>query len=175
MTRRKSFLILMAVWVALIFSYCAYKEYVLYYGNTAVLEIVPVDPRDLFRGDYVILDYKISRVENEMLSIGDVVYVSLVKDGDFHVAERVSFARPKEGLFIKGTVSENNGKNFTIIYGIENYFVPEDKGRELENARDLKTLSVIVKIDSYGNASIKDLYVNGKKADFKNHENVKTN
>jgi len=175
MTRRKSFLILMAVWFALIFSYCAYKEYVLYYGNTAFLEVVPVDPRDLFRGDYVILDYKISRIENEMLSVGDIVYVFLVKDGDFHTAERVSFARPKSGLFIKGIVSENNGKNFTIIYGIENYFVPEGKGLELENARDSETLSVAVKINSYGNAAIKNLYVNGKKADFKNYEDTKIN
>ena len=30
-------------------------------GETILLRVVPVDPRDLFRGDYVILSYEISR------------------------------------------------------------------------------------------------------------------
>src|SRR3954466_6849758 len=32
-------------------------------GQEVRLEIVPVDPRDLFRGDYVVLDYRISSVD----------------------------------------------------------------------------------------------------------------
>lgn len=31
-------------------------------GDTILLRIVPVDPRDLFRGDYVILSYDLSRL-----------------------------------------------------------------------------------------------------------------
>src|SRR3954468_14416646 len=31
-------------------------------GDTVLLRVVPVDPRDLLRGDYVILGYEISRV-----------------------------------------------------------------------------------------------------------------
>jgi uncharacterized membrane-anchored protein len=173
MTRRKSFLILMAVWSALILSYCAYKESVLRFGNTAVLEIIPSDPRDIFRGDYIILDYKISRAGNGNISAGDVVYVPLIKDGNFHKAGDISFTKPKSGLFIKGTVRGQTG-NPAIEYGIENYFVPEGKGRELERIRNSGSLSAVIKIDPYGNAAIKDLYINGKKADFKNDKNFET-
>jgi uncharacterized membrane-anchored protein len=31
-------------------------------GRTVLLRVVPVDPRDLLRGDYVTLSYEISRV-----------------------------------------------------------------------------------------------------------------
>ena len=38
------------------------QETVLASGRTILLETVPVDPRDLLRGDYVLLRYKISDV-----------------------------------------------------------------------------------------------------------------
>jgi len=33
----------------------------LFFGKTILIRVVPVDPRDLFRGDYVILSYAFSR------------------------------------------------------------------------------------------------------------------
>lgn len=37
-------------------------------GREIVLPVVPVDPRSLFRGDYVILNYEISRAPLSLLS-----------------------------------------------------------------------------------------------------------
>jgi hypothetical protein len=39
--------------------------------------------------------------------------------------------------------------------------------RVIENARNAKILSVLVKIYHYGVAAIKNLYIYGKKADYK--------
>lgn len=39
----------------------AQKEYVLSHGTTVLLELAPVDPRSLMQGDYMRLDYAISR------------------------------------------------------------------------------------------------------------------
>lgn len=55
-------------------------------GREIVLDTVPVDPRSLFRGDYVILNYGISRLDTRKLGgddsfeRGDTVYVTLLKD-----------------------------------------------------------------------------------------------
>lgn len=57
-------------------------------GKEVVLDTVPVDPRSLFRGDYVILNYKISRLNahdlegDDYFESGDIVYVALRKTGE---------------------------------------------------------------------------------------------
>ncbi|MGB5950868.1 MAG: GDYXXLXY domain-containing protein [Parvibaculum sp.] len=56
--------------------------------DTVTLRTEPVDPRDLFRGDYVTLAYGISRLSLENLtgdksfSEGETVYVALVPEGE---------------------------------------------------------------------------------------------
>ena len=41
--------------------------YPLWIGKPVILEIVPVDPRSLFRGNYVHLDYSIARLDSEVI------------------------------------------------------------------------------------------------------------
>ncbi|MSU71171.1 MAG: DUF2157 domain-containing protein [Opitutus sp.] len=48
--------------VALLVGWVGYHEWNRTTAPTILLETVPVDPRDLLRGDYMILSYKISRV-----------------------------------------------------------------------------------------------------------------
>lgn len=58
-------------------------------GQEVVLDVVPVDPRSLFRGDYVILNYKVSSVEKSLASDEfkrrDRIYVTLKKNPDVEV------------------------------------------------------------------------------------------
>ncbi|MCL2390869.1 MAG: GDYXXLXY domain-containing protein [Endomicrobia bacterium] len=183
MNRKKAFLILMSAWFLLAASFVIYKEYNLRFGKSVMLKVVPVDPRDLFRGDYVILDYEISRktpeqkilghygeyIEDEEVTNGGTVYVSLIKDGKFYKGGDIYRKMPEEGLFIKGKIDKKRN-NFTIIYGIENFFVPENKGLELEKERNANNMSAEIIITSRGAPAIKNLYVNGKKVDFKNNE-----
>ena len=52
-------------------------------GHEVRLAVVPVDPRDLLRGDYIVLSYGISRLDNDKLAgddafaVGDPIYVTL--------------------------------------------------------------------------------------------------
>lgn len=188
MTKNKkiAFFILMAVWFLGIASYTAYKEYWLNFGTSVMLKVNPVDPRDLFRGDYVILDYVISRQQRDQKFIdyngevhesmkvnsGNTVYVMLVKDGSFYKGGNIYAKKPKKGLFIKGSVGKrfNFSSNFTIVYGIENYYVPEGEGLKLEKERNRNRLSAKIMLDLDGNASIKNLYIDNKKVDFKNKD-----
>ena len=57
-------------------------------GREIVLPIIPVDPRSLFRGDYVILDYPVSSVSATLMTAEmkaakpAVFYVTLKKQGE---------------------------------------------------------------------------------------------
>jgi len=81
------------IMTALLGQIVAERIAILSSGTEVRLETVPVDPRDIFRGDYVILTYAISRLPLDRLSDkpdsfaeGDKVYVSLDEgeDGFWH-------------------------------------------------------------------------------------------
>lgn len=81
---------------------CALRE-----GTVVLLETRPVDPRDLLRGDYVILNYNISTIATNLFSpaltntlpYGQTVWVALASRGEFHEVVRASLVRfePGEG------------------------------------------------------------------------------
>lgn len=154
---RLGFLAVVALQVALLLAILVPEERTLATGQEVLLQTVPVDPRDLFRGDYVQLRYTISTVHRQ-LGPGDRVFVGLEKRGDTWEV-REAYYTPPEGLFIKGRVATASGDVANIEYGIESYFVPEGSGHIIEGARDVK---VKVAVDSSGNAAIKQVLVDGK-------------
>jgi uncharacterized membrane-anchored protein len=147
------------------------------YGREIELEVVPVDPRSLFRGDYVILNYGLSRLElpqgETTLDRGDTVHVTLRQGavGAWEVAG-VSAAAPDNtpagDVVLKGRIryaSRPAGAAPTanVSYGIESFFVPEGTGRDLEKLVREKKLSALIAVDADGNAGIKGLIVDGKR------------
>jgi uncharacterized membrane-anchored protein len=137
-------------------------------GRTILLRVVPVDPRDLFRGEYVILSYEISSIpprgiEGERAPqfgagndwTGRTVYVTLVPDGRHWRADRYSFTPPASGPFIRGTVA-GWGR---LQFGIESYYVQEGRGREYEQAILSRRLSAEVVLAGDGTATLKGLRV----------------
>ena len=74
---------------------------------------------------------------------------------------KVSSEKPTSGLFIKGIVKRVAGNQASIDYGIEQYFF--EKGAQF----DTSNLQVRVKIDSSGQARIKELLHDGKSVDMK--------
>jgi uncharacterized membrane-anchored protein len=156
---RLGFLAVVALQVALLLVILVPKEWTLATGEEVVLQTVPVDPRDLFRGDYVNLRYTISTLEGYYgFAVGDRIYVSLTKRGDIWDALFASHS-PPDGLYIKGRITPAWQDGLAVEYGIESYFVPEGSGHIIESASDVK---VRVAIDSSGNAVIKGLLVDGE-------------
>lgn len=108
-------------------------------GQEIKVKTVPVDPRDLFRGNYARLNYEFSRVSKsqivhaEKIRQGEVVYVSLQpgKNGlyEFHSA---SLTKPETGIFLRGRIEKNWSQQMRINYGIEAYFAPKDEALRLE-------------------------------------------
>src|SRR3989344_3670842 len=60
---KKVFLFIGLFWLAIFAVFIASKESVLRGGQEVLLQTVPVDPRDIFRGDYVTLRYEISTLD----------------------------------------------------------------------------------------------------------------
>ena len=163
-----------ALWLALIGGLVAVHEHRLRTGREVVLQTVPVDPRDLFRGDYVVLAYPMSALDVSAFgldpawyTVGQTVYVLLRQEGRHAVPMGLLLGPPSNGaLFIRGQVTAVEGGRLRVEYGIESYFVPEGQGLLLERARG-DTLEVVAVVDASGRAAIKALRLEGKDVTFR--------
>lgn len=150
-------------------------------GREVVLEVVPVDPRSLFRGDYVILGYDMSRFT---LPPGAAppkrnapFYLTLkpAADGTWKVtggSAEAPAAPAADEVVVKGRVDyvseppadqPDKGAIIGLHYGIESFFVPEGTGRALEQMIGDKKLSAVIAVDPAGNAAIKGLMSEGQR------------
>ena len=164
MKPRTVLIILILLQLLILVGLTGYNEAILAFGKTVVLQTAPVDPRDLFRGDYVVLRYEISTLDSIpgywQIDEGDNIYVRLEKQDDVWGAIQVSKAEPDDWYyFIAGEVTDVRDDTLRVEYGIEAYFVPEGEGLEIQRADDLK---VRVSINESGKAIIKNLIVDGE-------------
>lgn len=152
-------------------------------GVEVTLQTQPVDPRDLLRGDYVVLRYDISQLPAGNLKgkVADSrhpdVFVKLAPNADgIHQAvsvhaEPVAVTAPE--VLIRGRVANYGGScgddrrrfcdKLPIKYGLESYFVPEGEGRKLEDARNQQKLRIVAAVLPSGRAAIKRLLLDGEK------------
>lgn len=124
--------------LAILAGLVVYSQYPLWVGTEVRLLTKPVDPRDLFRGQYVRLHYPLSRQpipEMELPRADDPVYVLLRRQGDFWEAKGVRLREPKEKqLYMRGTITRVSDGQLRIRYGIEAWFVAPGEARRLENS-----------------------------------------
>lgn len=148
-------------------------------GREVTLQTRPVDPRDLLRGDYVVLGYDISQLPAGALAgqptaeRNPVMFVKLAPDANglyqavsVH-AEPVTVMAPE--LLIRGRIAYSCGSTsrtfcdkLQIRYGLESYFVPEGEGKKLEQARNQQKLRVVAAVLPSGRAAIKRLLLDGE-------------
>jgi uncharacterized membrane-anchored protein len=146
-------------------------------GREITLPIVPVDPRDLFRGEYVRLGYDVSNVPARLLEgpqpgKNAAIHVVLEKkpDGAWQ-AVKIARDMPKETSPERIVLKAHTYWNWPTLgsatatvqvrYGIESYFVPEGQGGKLEDLAREKKMATLVAVDSRGNAAIKGLIIDG--------------
>lgn len=147
-------------------------------GREMLVEVIPVDPRDLFRGDYVILGYNFSGTGDMALPAGtkrgDRVFATLkLSEGSkwdlVNVATRYPDQIQAGEAVLNGIASDvwhNAEKKIDygrIRYGIETYFVPEGTGRAIENMVRDKKIEAVLAVGSSGQAAIKALVIDGKR------------
>lgn len=147
-------------------------------GRIVTLQVIPVDPRDMFRGDFVILSYKISRLDlNQLPGDSDIegrgpIYVTLEDKGGVWDAVSVTRKMPTASAsqaVIRGEVTSayrdaQDAKEaiVSVDYGIESFFVPEGKGRPIEDERNKDNVTVDIALAPGGRAAIKTLKISGQ-------------
>lgn len=150
-----------ALWLLIAGGLIAYKQSVIYTGTRIILETKPIDPYDILKGDYVRLNYAINSVRNtttdgKNLKRGTKYFVILKKsEGAFWQAEGVTEKYLENETAIAGIW---NGQRMN--YGIEEYFIPEGKGRDIERLSG-KGLEVEAAVDNKGDSAIIRLLNNG--------------
>ena len=137
-------------------------------GREITLKIIPVDPRDLFKGDYVRLGYDISRVdkskvEGPELQRGERVFVTLEQADQTApwMIAKVSRTRPAT-VAANQIVLTAKGSYNQLTYGLERYYLPEGTGIAMEDKARKGVISAIVAVNARGQSAIKGLIIDGK-------------
>jgi len=125
--------VVVAVQVAFLLGWAGFHEVVRHSAPTVRLKTQPVDPRDILRGDYMTLNYDISRAPKPAWwkeSQTEDVFVVLRDEGGYAVVDTILAAEPAANEtrhWVAAKATERN-ESVRIEYGVERYFVPEGKG-----------------------------------------------
>lgn len=139
------------------------RYYTLSAGAPVLLKAAPADPWDMFRGEYVMLEYDITWIRGKDPDLDSYrqqdVYVVLEKGEKYWDAAGIYVDKPdltSDQIFVKGKVNyfDDFKEQYHVSYGIESYYVEEGTGMGLQQA---KTFDVQVRIDRFGNAVIEKI------------------
>ncbi|CAN7519106.1 GDYXXLXY domain-containing protein [Mesorhizobium sp. LjRoot246] len=180
-----SALVLALVQIGFLSWIIAGRAAILRNGKEVLLKIEPIDPRDLLRGDFIILGYEISRIPVKMiadippdkLSSDDTSIVVRLKKGiDGYWAPTTAWfgKAPTQAAAdeadISGHVAEgwdlrSEGGTVAPDYGIERFYLPEGEGMAIQNDMRVRPFGIRLALAGDGTAQIKAL-VDGDKTLF---------
>jgi uncharacterized membrane-anchored protein len=168
----KLLILVLALQSAWLLGTVAVQEYALATGKVILLETARIDPRDLLRGDYLILNYKIIDVPTNLFSppvVKDLpedtkVYVALAPaTNQFYVVVKAStneFVPAANEVLLKGKSAWPRWNAATnsihIEYGLERFYVAEGTG----NPTGKLTAQVVV--PASGRGRVKEVFVDGQ-------------
>jgi len=160
----------------------------LWTGRVVTMKVVPVDPRDLFRGEYVRVDSAASSLYREgprqpkspawsvvrpldnvfeAVHRGSIVYVQLAPAGSGdYVPVSVSLEPEPGALNLRGRARYPSAPYLSVDYGLDAFYMQEGKGRRVEEAiRQRRNVQIQVAIAPSGHARIKTLLIDGVPVD----------
>ena len=157
----------------------AKQELLLANGAKVLLKCEPIDPRSLFSGDYVILNYNISTIDWDIISKSNLsidglegkdIYVALkLRPNDMHyhiaaISDNLDELKQDHSTIIRGRVEGIGSNGLRVRYGVENYFVPQREGKKIENR--LSSVSIEVSISDNGDSAISKLFIENQEVKF---------
>ena len=156
------------------------RALLLAHGKEIRLAVMPIDPQDILRGDYVQLDYAIAHLASvdlagdDEFAEGAPIYVAVSESADGWTPTAISHRSPAEGTYLRGTVRDATSAKpcsgvgscwkYTVDYDLEKFFVPEGTGHALEKLRNDQRVSVDVAVADDGRAALKRLLVDGNRS-----------
>ncbi|WP_139489488.1 GDYXXLXY domain-containing protein [Brevibacillus dissolubilis] len=171
--------LIVALQLVILFSIVGKYHYIEANGQVVLLKTAPIDPTDLFYGDYVIIGYEIQEIDKKTVIDDEIkaltkgqdyfdratqVYVVLEKkQNPWHEAVGIYLNKPElkpNQAVLKGTiqyVGATDEAYFVNYGGIDRYYVPENTGREIEDNRDMYN-QVELRTSGNGDAVIVQLH-----------------
>jgi uncharacterized membrane-anchored protein len=173
MQKRHFLFLMIAFQVLILLGVFGKALYPLLIGEEAIFKVLPRDPRDIFRGNYVDLRYSfndlnINVLPNDLNKLekyryGDKLYVELVAQGQFYEPAGVWKNPPQDKKFMQVIVESTYGydtiQSVIVNAGIEAYFTDAENAKKMEslNLNDSAEVSVSVMIAPDGKARIKKI------------------
>lgn len=173
--KKVHFIIVLAVPLIILLGLTVKPLWTLTFGEEISLLTVPVDPRDLFYGDYVTLRYEIEEVQKDKLTEDLLqklendtsykavkVYGKLIQKDQVFILEELTDKKPAGSPYLTGQMygypylNENNTMIFNVDFKLDRFFVPENTGMELEKLSRQGQLVAHIKVKN-GYALLRDI------------------
>ncbi|WP_144555373.1 GDYXXLXY domain-containing protein [Bacillus sp. X1(2014)] len=171
--RAKQLVLACCVPVLILLGMCVKPLYTLLTGEEMILQTKPLDPSDVFRGDYVTLQYEAEEVPIKLVEPSVVtrlqdrggefeVYVLMEEKNGVHTPIKVTLTKPDKGEFLNGTISyidkDNQGQEIAFIsYDLDNYYLEDNTGTEWEKASAKGEILAKLKVNN-GYAILTDIF-----------------
>ncbi len=140
--KNKKLLLLLIVSVQILFFlgwyFIEYFRFTNTSAKTITVRTVPVDPRDLLSGNYIILHYKFSDLSGfstfglselveykKCVASKGKIYAVLKDNGTEYIPDYLTFTKPSVKNYQVALQGECNASG-QLIYGVEKYFVKEN-------------------------------------------------
>jgi uncharacterized membrane-anchored protein len=159
-------------------------------GRPLYLQCEPIDPRSLLSGDYVTLNYSVSRLTGAQLlalmdapaplTVEERVYIAFEKKpgARFHtpiaLGRNLEELRGRSELILRAWVSSASFQNpagaiapddsLSLRFGAEQYFTPQHEGAAIE--REMANAYVELAVARDGDSALRKLFVNDKEVRF---------
>lgn len=139
-------------------------------GRDVLLKVAPVDPYSIMSGYYMALNYDISRGDRfkgwqNLPERNNVDVYAVLTIGPDRVAAPAYVARAFPEKLNPGEIVLKGVQHYgRITYGLETFYVPEDKRRAIEDdfRAHVGEARAEVVIDSDGNGAFKSLVIQGR-------------
>lgn len=149
---RYKIFVLVLLQVAILVALFLFNKNITANGKDILIQATSYDPRDVFFGNYVSLNYELEN--NFKYVYKEKSYAILKQDGKIYKIDKVTNQKPKSGIFIAG---------YNRKFGIERYYLPKDKALEVEaNSMKQEKILVHLKVSNSGTARIIKLELKNK-------------
>ena len=160
------FALIVLAQAAVVLALVVREERLLASGTEITLEVVPVDPRDLLRGDYVTLAYaaqNLEGVDGEFATTGEEIYVVLEQRGaywvpaDYH-RDRVSpSSLPSGAVQLEARVTTSTLGRLRVDYpNLDRYYIEAGTGDPPEIP------DAVISVSGSGEARLVRLLIDGE-------------
>lgn len=162
--RRIALLLVVLVQLAVPLGLAGIAAADLAFGREIRLRARPVDPLDIFRGNYVVLRYDISTLDAPSgATRGERLCVSLSESDGVWTGRYGLPERPSGGTVICGRARSDAeaGEAVGVEYGIETYYASKERAQEIERSIGSGETFVVIDLDEDGSARIEKIEFEG--------------